>query len=164
MFMYKQRMISIWFKTTSISKMLCIIWCSDSNPLWNLSLQMHVSRWAELTRACNLRWWGCAQHLATWSTNLAEDLLKGNKGICVSWGPKYNNKPVVYKSMPSHYRWVIAFIFPTIYPLWRLPDQVWVHAFWAVLDSPFVLAFVWSPASLPFPLAHCELQRMRGWV
>lgn len=70
----------------------------------------------------------------------------------------------VYKSLPSRYRWVIAFIFPTIYPLWRLPDQVWVHAFGAVLGSPFALAFVWSPSSLPFPLAHCELQRMRGWV
>lgn len=149
-------MISIWFKIpiqNAVYRSTC--WCKS------VISQMHVSRWAELTRACNLRWWGRTQHLATWSTNLAGDMPKGNKGICVSRGSEYNNKPVVYKSLPSRYRWVIAFIFPTIYPLWRLPDQVWVHAFGAVLGSPFVLAFVWSPSSLPFPLAHCELQRMR---
>lgn len=125
---------------------------------------MHVSRWAELTGACNLRWWGRAPHLAMWSTNLAGDMPKGDWGICVSWGCEHNNKPVVSKSLPSRHRWVIAFIFATVYPLWRLPDQVWVHAFGAVLDSPFALAFAWSPSSLPFPLAHCELQRMRGWA
>lgn len=118
MFTYKQRMFSIWFKTTtSLSKMMCSIQSTDSNPLWNLSLQMHVSRWAEPTTACNLRWWGHAQHLATWSTNLAGDVLKGDKGICVSRGSEYNNKPVVYKSLPSRYTWVIAFLSNNLPPL-----------------------------------------------
>lgn len=42
-----------------------------------------------------------------------------------------------------------------------LKDQVWVCTFGAILDSPFVLAFVLSPSSPPFPLVHCELQRTK---
>lgn len=149
----------VWFFNLPIPNAANRSTC-DSNPP---SLQMHVSRWAELTGACNLRWWGRAPHLAMWSANLAGDMPKGDWGICVSWGYEHNNKPVVYKSLPSRRRWVIAFLFATVYPLRRLPDQVWVHASGAVLDSPFALAFAWFPSSLPFPLAHCELQRMRGW-
>lgn len=77
-------MISIWFKIpiqNAVYRSTC--WCKS------VISQMHVSRWAELTRACNLRWWGRTQHLATWSTNLAGDMPKGNKGICVSRGSEY---------------------------------------------------------------------------
>lgn len=89
---------------------------------------------------------------------------KGNKDIDISWGgpENYNNRPVAGKThfslQMSHCHSVCLF-WTTIYPLQMLKFKVWVRTFGTILDSPFVLAFVLSPSSPPFPLAHCELPR-----
>ena len=95
---------------------------------------------------------------------------KGNEGVVVSWRrpENYSNTSVTHETLDfslqmSHCHSVCLCPANNLPPR-KITDQMWVCTFGAISDSPFVLASVWSPASPPFPLAHCELQRTRGWV
>lgn len=110
----------------------------------------------------NTSLWG----LRVWHPTCWRD--KGNKGISVSWGKpeKYQHQAHAYTHTPFHqmtHCHSVCLSWPTTYPLQVPKEQVWVHTFGAILDSPFAWAFVLSPFSPPFPPAHCELQRMKGW-
>lgn len=90
-----------------------------------------------------------AQHLPVGVRGFGSKRAKGPRttrtfvspGDLICYNNNNNNGPVTYKTLTSHCH-SVCLSHPAIYPQRTFADQAWVCTFGAILDSPFVLAFV----------------------
>lgn len=160
--------MGILFKTEIQHQWLEGLYTVNNTPweLWDFYFDQRVCWWSE-SAIIQLNVIGTCSTPPYGVERFGSQHVEGPRATRTSTSPgggpeNYNNRPVAGKThfslQMSHCHSVCLF-WTTIYPLQMLKFKVWVRTFGTILDSPFVLAFVLSPSSPPFPLAHCELPR-----